>query len=116
MLRFQLTSDERLHFATKANFQSEGRYLQGILILTDRRVHFGCVTTDFYIDIYLEFVKAVSAEIPPDEWPPITEKECLTIIENKQYEFNLNDSVIWKKKIFQRPAVSHLRVRSPASK
>jgi len=115
MLRFQLASNDRLHFAAKAIFQSEGMYLYGILILTDRRVHFGSVSTDFYIEIDLKRVKAVSAEIPSEECPPITEKERLTIIENKQYEFTLNDSEMWKKKIFQRPTAFHLHADLHAS-
>lgn len=108
MLKFQLASDDRLHFAAKAIFQNEDMYVYGILILTDKRIHFGSVSTDFYIEIDLKCVTSLSAEIPPEKWPLISETELLIVIEKTQYEFTLNESELWKKKILQRPTAFHL--------
>lgn len=110
MLKFQLASNDRLHFAAKAIFESEGMYVDGILILTDKRIHFGSVSNDFHIEINLKSIEALSADIPPEEWPVISEKERLTITEKNQYEFTLSESEVWKKKILQRPAAFHLHV------
>lgn len=118
MFTFQLASDDRLHFASKAIYRSNGFSNYGILILTDKILHFGDVSTEFHIKISLKNVTALIAEILPDQWPPTAEKECLRLTADKQYEFMLCDtglSETWKRKILQRPSAFqlHSRIDSP---
>lgn len=89
MFTFQLASDDRFHFASKAIYRSDGFSRCGILILTDKILYFGDVSAEFRIEIGLRSITALITEILPEKWPPISEKECLRITEDKQYEFML---------------------------
>ncbi|WP_339898336.1 hypothetical protein [uncultured Gilvimarinus sp.] len=108
MLRFQLGSDDRLHFASKATYRTDKGIRCGLLILTDRRLYFDDVSGDFHFEAQLADITAVVAETLPEQWPPTSESERLVITEHKCYEFTMADAHTWRKKILSRPALLEL--------
>ncbi|MBN9428861.1 MAG: hypothetical protein J0H09_20370 [Burkholderiales bacterium] len=99
MLTFELTSNDRLHFASKAIYRSDGIHVVGILILTDRRLYFGAVGQQLHIDMSLQGISSWFVDTPKEEWLSIAEKERLCVAEKKEYIFALDDSAKWARKL-----------------